>query len=101
MVDSLPRRYQTPEIRVSCPDEKKFEVIESISKELKQRHRVIDIDGARVLFEDGWGLVRASNTQPVLVLRFEAETADGLERIKGRFKEILSRYPSVNLSGVL
>ena len=74
--------FNTPEIRVDCPDEKKFEVVRILTEEFKKTHEVIDIDGARILFEDGWGLVRASNTQPVIVMRFEAESQDRLEEIQ-------------------
>ena len=68
----LPKMVSTPEIRVDCPDETKFEVVARVAEKFKQTHPVIDVDGARVLFEHGWGLLRASNTQPVLVMRFEA-----------------------------
>ncbi len=100
-ISALPQTYHTPEIRVPCPDEEKFKVVDAIAEELKKDHKVIDIDGARVVYEKGWGLIRASNTQPVLVLRFEAETKEMLERIKADFKALLSRYPSVEVSGVL
>ncbi|MBN1593802.1 MAG: phosphomannomutase/phosphoglucomutase [Candidatus Coatesbacteria bacterium] len=101
MIDSLPKTYNTPEIRVACPDEDKFRVVEAIAKELKKDHKVIDIDGARVVFDKGWGLIRASNTQPVLVLRFEAETEELLEAIKADFKRRLANYPSVEISKAL
>ena len=70
----LPKMVSTPEIRVDCPDEAKFQVVERVKSRLRQAHPIIDIDGVRVLFDHGWGLVRASNTQPVLVLRFEASS---------------------------
>ena len=72
----------TPEIRVDCPDEIKFKVVEKVKEELKKDYPIIDVDGVRVKFEDGWGLVRASNTQPALVLRFEALTEKRLQEIK-------------------
>ncbi|HSB12693.1 MAG TPA: phosphomannomutase/phosphoglucomutase [Blastocatellia bacterium] len=78
----VPRMFNTPEIRVECPDDKKFEVVRRLTEEFKKTHEVIDIDGARILFKNGWGLVRASNTQPVLVLRFEADSEDHLEEIR-------------------
>ena len=78
----LPRTVITPEIRVECPDETKFKVVEQVRDELRRDYPVIDIDGVRVKFEDGWGLVRASNTQPVLVLRFEASTEKRLHEIR-------------------
>ncbi len=68
----LPRMVSTPEIRVDCPDEVKFQVVARVAEQFKRSHQVIDVDGVRVLFEHGWGLLRASNTQPVLVMRFEA-----------------------------
>jgi len=73
----------TPEIRVDCPDKIKFKVVDIVKEALKKDYPVIDVDGARVKFEDGWGLVRASNTQPVLVLRFEALTQNRLFEIRG------------------
>ncbi len=74
MIDALPVMYATPELRVSCPDTRKFEVTERVAAHFTDLYPVIDIDGVRIEFEQGWGLVRASNTQPVLVMRFEAET---------------------------
>lgn len=101
VISSLPQTHHTPEIRVPCPDEDKFKVVDAIAQELKKDHEVIDIDGARVIYERGWGLIRASNTQPVLVLRFEAETEHLLEHMMTDFKALLSRHPSVEISGVL
>ena len=75
----VPKVYNTPEIRVDCPDDVKFELIKDITAYFKGTHDVVDIDGARVNFGDGWGLIRASNTQPVLVLRFEAQSEARLE----------------------
>jgi phosphomannomutase/phosphoglucomutase len=82
LLADVPKMFNTPEIRVDCPDEKKFEVVRILTEEFKKTHEVIDIDGARILFEQGWGLVRASNTQPVIVMRFEAESQDRLEEIQ-------------------
>ncbi len=82
LLADVPRMFNTPEIRVDCPDDKKFEVVRILTEEFKKTHNVIDIDGARILFEHGWGLVRASNTQPVIVMRFEADSADRLETIQ-------------------
>jgi len=70
----LPRTVSTPEIRVDCPDEIKFDVVARVAKAFRGKREAMDIDGVRVLFPQGWGLVRASNTQPVLVMRFEAST---------------------------
>jgi phosphomannomutase/phosphoglucomutase len=82
LLSDVPKTFITPEIRVDCPDEIKFKVVDIAKEALRKDHPVIDVDGARVGFEDGWGLVRASNTQPVLVLRFEALTEDRLDEIK-------------------
>lgn len=81
-LSDLPITYSTPEIRIECRDEIKFQVIERLKKELATEFKIITIDGVRVEFEDGWGLVRASNTQPVLVLRFEATSQERLEEIQ-------------------
>lgn len=82
LLEGIPKMFNTPEIRVDCPDEVKFEIVERVSKGLKGDHEVIDIDGLRIEFPDGWGLVRASNTQPALVMRFEAETQERLGEIR-------------------
>jgi phosphomannomutase/phosphoglucomutase len=82
LLADLPRTVYTPEIRLDCPDDKKFEVVRRLTEEFKKTNEVIDVDGARIVFEHGWGLVRASNTQPVLVLRFEADSEQHLEEIR-------------------
>jgi phosphomannomutase/phosphoglucomutase len=98
LVDDLPQFVSTPEIRIACPDEKKFEVIQKLIDDFKKSYEVVDVDGARVEFGDGWGLVRASNTQPKLVLRFEAKTEDRLNEIRDIFKEKLSKFPMIDIS---
>jgi phosphomannomutase/phosphoglucomutase len=85
----LPKLVSTPEIRVDCPDEVKFQVVERAAARFKETHKVIGVDGARVLFDHGWGLVRASNTQPVLVMRFEAESADWLQKYRSEVEGVL------------
>ncbi len=82
LLADLPPTFATPEIRVDCPDELKFEVAERAARHFGARYRVNTIDGVRIAFADGWGLLRASNTQPVLVLRFEATSAEALERYR-------------------
>ncbi len=83
LLADLPKTYSTPEIRTECPDEIKFEVVRKLTERLKSEgYEVINVDGARVVFPDGWGLVRASNTQPVLVLRFEARSPERLSEIR-------------------
>ena len=79
LLADLPRAYSTPEIRVDCPDDRKFAVADRVRDRFRAEGRdIVDVDGVRIRFPHGWGLVRASNTQPVLVLRFEAETAEEL-----------------------
>jgi phosphomannomutase/phosphoglucomutase len=78
----LPHTMYTPEIRLDCPDDKKFEVVQALTAHFRRSHEVFDVDGARILFENGWGLVRASNTQPVLVLRFEADDEQHLQAMR-------------------
>lgn len=82
LLNDLPPIFNTPEIRVACPDENKFEIVRLLTDEFKKSNKVVDIDGARILFENGWGLVRASNTQPVLTMRFEAADKTSLEQIQ-------------------
>ncbi len=78
-----PKMYNTPEIRFDTVEETKFEIVEKVKNSfLEEGHEIIDIDGMRINFADGWGLIRASNTQPALVMRFEATTPDRLEEIK-------------------
>ena len=89
LLSDIPRMVNTPEIRLDCPDEKKFQVVASLAEDFKKDHQVIDVDGARVLFDGGWGLVRSSNTQPVLVLRFEAQDERRLEEIRKIFMDKL------------
>jgi len=92
LLEGVPLTYTTPEIRVSCPDETKFEVVERAKRFLEESgHQVIDVDGARIVFPDGWGLVRASNTQPVLVVRYEAETVERLEEIRSLVEGTIER----------
>src|SRR5260221_129888 len=75
LLSDVPRTFVTPELRVDCPDDIKFEAVERVRNRFRKDHEVIDVDGARILFGDGaWGLVRASNTGSILVLRFEAKT---------------------------
>jgi phosphomannomutase/phosphoglucomutase len=94
---SLPHLYATPELKAPCPDDKKFQVVAEMAREFKGRYETIAIDGARIIFPDGWGLVRASNTNPYLTLRFEGKTAKNVEQMKGEVFEALRRYPFVTL----
>ena len=98
LADEIPPFVSTPEIRIECADEEKFSVVQQLVDYFKSKYDAIDIDGVRALFGDGWGLVRASNTQPVLVLRFEAKTASRLIEIIEIFKEQLNKYPAVKFN---
>ena len=82
LLADLPRTATTPEIRVACPDAKKFAIVEAAARHFSDRYNTLTIDGVRINFADGWGLVRASNTQAVLVMRFEAATDALLERYR-------------------
>ncbi len=82
LLSDLPKTFSTPELRVECEEEKKFEVVAKIAEEFSKTNKVITIDGARIIFENGWGLVRASNTQAILVLRFEADSEESLKEIR-------------------
>jgi len=100
LVDELPKYVSTPEIRITCPDEDKFQVVEQMTEIFRKEYDVVDVDGARVQFGDGWGLVRVSNTQPLLVLRFEARTEARLNEIRALFKEKLSAFPTVHVDEI-
>jgi phosphomannomutase/phosphoglucomutase len=95
----LPQTIATPEIRFDCPDELKFAVVERSKAELRTRYEVIDVDGVRVLFPDGWGLVRASNTQPVLVMRFEATTPELLRAYQTEVEAVVYQALAANGGG--
>ncbi|THB77033.1 MAG: phosphomannomutase/phosphoglucomutase [Desulfobacteraceae bacterium] len=91
LIEDLPVTYTTPELRVDCPDDIKFKVVENIVAHFKAKQEIIDIDGLRAIYDDGWGLVRASNTQPALVLRFEALSEDRLDAIRSDIETELER----------
>lgn len=91
LLADLPETFTTPEIRVDCPDAVKFEVVRRVQDHYRATHRVIEIDGARVDFGDGaWGLCRASNTGPVLVLRFEARTPERRDAIRAEVEAVVA-----------
>jgi phosphomannomutase/phosphoglucomutase len=91
MLRDVPETFATPEIRVECDDATKFAVVERMREHYRPTHSLVEIDGARVQFDGGWALVRASNTQPVLVLRFEAESEARLEAIRSEVESVLER----------
>lgn len=92
LLADVPQSYTTPEIRVECPDSKKFELVDRLKNEFRTHYNIIDIDGVRVVFDDGWGLVRASNTQPALVLRFEAQSKERLEEIQTLVEGAIEKF---------
>jgi phosphomannomutase/phosphoglucomutase len=87
----LPKTVTTPELRFDCPDELKFAVVRRVTEQLRARHKILDVDGVRVLFPHGWGLVRASNTQPILVMRFEATTEELLREYRREVEEVVEQ----------
>ncbi|HYM13216.1 MAG TPA: phosphomannomutase/phosphoglucomutase [Bryobacterales bacterium] len=90
LLADLPRTVTTPEIRVDCPDEEKFALVERVKEAFRKTHQIIDVDGVRVLFPEGWGLVRASNTQPVIVLRFEASKPELLNEYRREVEDVIA-----------
>ncbi|KXK18447.1 MAG: phosphomannomutase [Chloroflexi bacterium OLB15] len=94
--DELPKLYATPEIILPAPDNLKFAIIDSITAALDKDYEVFTLDGARVQFKSGWGVVRASNTQPAVTLRFEAYTAPEIVAYMKLFKAELDKYPEVD-----
>ncbi|MFQ6676372.1 MAG: phosphomannomutase/phosphoglucomutase [Fidelibacterota bacterium] len=100
LVAQLPTYYSTPEMRLECPsDEAKFELARTASEYFKKHFDCLDIDGVRIRFEDGWGLVRASNTQPVIVCRFEATSPERMEEIKALVLDRLREMGEVAIPG--
>ncbi|HWO42839.1 MAG TPA: phosphomannomutase/phosphoglucomutase [Candidatus Eisenbacteria bacterium] len=92
LLADLPPAVSTPEIRVDCPDEKKFAIAERAKEFFRKRYDVVDVDGVRLRFPDGWGLIRASNTQPALVLRFEARSAEKLKEYRAIIEDKLKDF---------
>ena len=83
---SIPVYPSTEEIRIPCPDDEKFQITERIAQKVREKYECSDIDGVRINYPDGWGLIRASNTQPVMVVRCEGKTQEALERIMSDVK---------------
>ncbi len=96
LFEDIPRLVATPEIILSAPDDLKFQMIDEMTEELQKSYEVVTVDGARALFPNGWGLVRASNTQPAITLRFEAYTHGDIVEYMRIFKALLDRYPQVD-----
>ncbi|MFQ5449673.1 MAG: phosphomannomutase/phosphoglucomutase [Nitrospinaceae bacterium] len=95
MLADVPKTAYTPEIRIDCPDNRKFQIVRELTEYFRSQYDVVDIDGVRINLDDGWALIRASNTQPVLVLRFEANTPDRLKEIIGMIQEQMKKYEPV------
>ena len=89
VVDEFPSYVSTPEIRIDVTEEDKFPIVEAATEYFTARYDVIDVDGVRIQFGDGWGLIRASNTQPVLVARYEARTKERLDEIRSEVESWL------------
>lgn len=101
ILDTMPSMLATPEIILSAPDDVKFEIINKIRDNLRASYNVNDVDGARVQFEDGWGLVRASNTQPAVTLRFEAHTRSQIVEYMKMFDDQLDEFPQIDREKLL
>jgi phosphomannomutase/phosphoglucomutase len=96
IIEETPYYISTPTIDVDCPDDKKYAVVDALTADFKRDFdNVVDINGARVMFDDGWGLVRASSNLPILVLRFEAKTQERLDEIRTLFRSYMDKYPEI------
>jgi phosphomannomutase/phosphoglucomutase len=94
-LEGIPRWFTSPELRVPCADDRKWDVVERVAEELRKSHQALEIDGIRATFPDGWALVRASNTGPNLTVRYEAKTQAGLDAIDRELRGVLGKYVEV------
>jgi phosphomannomutase/phosphoglucomutase len=93
----LPSYVSTPEERIECSDEKKFQIVERVKERLESAgYKIVSIDGVRIELEDAWALVRASNTEPAIVLRFEGKTLEQLKKVEGIVKEVVDKVMKNN-----
>lgn len=90
-LEGIPKLVSTPELRIECPDDQKFRLVEKVAEIYRRRREIVEVDGVRVPFEEGWGLVRASNTQPILVMRFEAATKQLLGKYRSEVEEVVKQ----------
>ncbi|MGI8962705.1 MAG: phosphomannomutase/phosphoglucomutase [Bryobacteraceae bacterium] len=90
-LEGLPKLVSTPELRIDCPDDQKFHIVDKVAEIYRKQRPIVDIDGVRVQFEGGWGLVRASNTQPILVMRFEATGKNLLDQYQYEVEQIVEQ----------
>jgi phosphomannomutase/phosphoglucomutase len=88
----IKKYYSTPEIRIEVKDDNKFEIVEKVKNYFSKKYKINDIDGVKVYYPNGWALLRASNTQPALVVRIEGETEKELEKIKDEFMEVIEKF---------
>jgi phosphomannomutase/phosphoglucomutase len=101
LVEKIPVYYSTPEIRLECnDDEEKFMIAKKSFDYFNDNYDCITVDGVRIKYEDGWGLIRASNTQPVIVCRFEATTLDRMEEIKLEIINKLSKFGQLSIENI-
>lgn len=100
LFEGFPETFSTAEIKAAVPESDKFRIVRELTADFEATHDVITVDGARVVLEDGWGLVRASNTTANLTIRFESRSLEGRERIRAEFLERLRKHPEVDVSKV-
>ena len=98
-IEGLPRMVNTPEIRIDTQDEIKFRIVEYVADHFRRSREIVDVDGARILFPQGWGLVRSSNTQPVLVMRFEAPNQELLNEYRREVESVVAEAASAVAAG--
>jgi phosphomannomutase/phosphoglucomutase len=97
LFEDIPKLHATPEVIMTAPDDRKFVIVDALTEAMKAKTNVITIDGVRAEWEGGWGLVRASNTQPAITMRFEAYTKPQMVEMMNVFREELAKYPEVDL----
>ncbi len=98
LMADVPQYFHTPEGRMDCEDTRKFAIVKELQAYFSSKYKTIDIDGVRIVWPDGWALVRASNTEPSLTTRFEAKTQARLDEIMGLVRDKLKQYPEVHIN---
>ena len=98
ILDEIPSYHATPELRVGCPEDRKFDVVEQVTEALRAEYEILYVDGVRVVFEDGWGLVRCSNTSPMLIVRSEGRTPELRDEILQLLLYTLEGHEGVDLT---
>ena len=97
VMEEIPIYFTSGDCRPHCPDDRKFQLVEELTKKMKEKYKVIDIDGVKVLFDDGWAIVRVSNTAPQLVVRWESITKEGFNRIEQFVREEMLKPYDISL----